>query len=692
MLLLIQKQSEYGDVNKKRESLILEGKSLELPKWEITFQDCQLNTCKDLNVGPISIELPNPSQIQSLLKSSHQHANIAKLVHRFSPEEQSWLVPFGDTYVTFVIATNAQKQTLLKVGENRIRSANSGNHLVATYRASELSRAGEVELLYAIDNLDWFGPADLPPAILSESSATEFLALRERQIASANLYRQLYIGFPFLIAAIALVLDHSLAFTLLALFGLSQALKSFLYFGLDNGVFQFEDISTIIYASTGLGFALAILLALELARIQVFNVVSKIGFAIASAFAVVLTKTYGPNFVVSSDAWIDSLASSGGLIICIIGIAINWSRHQKANHLGQKSNLKTHLEPPSRLITIRLIITGSGFFIHGWANIRDLMLLENSGFKDFLDWRHNMLYAALVSAALLEVGSTSRKMLRYAQSLVQKALLERELAIGREVQQRMLPPSRGQSGDWSWRSFYIPASALAGDWYDVRVIQFATGERVLLCCLADVTGHGVGAALATSVLSSHWTLWCESVAQDEFPNNLDNFGQLLASAPDHINRGLLALRNNENCTAIMTALVQGIDEIFIVCAGHPGALIVQDHDFRYVSSRGPRLGVESDQFEWKCERAPFSADDVALLYSDGLVPPGKTVSSWLGGIKRQIRQSKETSIIKSIASQVVSNRRAFRKDQSLEDDITLLGFGLTKENHEGLIKDHRKVS
>jgi len=137
---------------------------------------------------------------------------------------------------------------------------------------------------------------------------------------------------------------------------------------------------------------------------------------------------------------------------------------------------------------------------------------------DPLDWRHMMLMPALLTAGLLEVGSVAKRMQSFGQEMAHKALIEKELKVGHDVQARMLPEKKFKTTHWQWRATYHPAEALAGDWFDIREIEFAEGKKMLAVCLADVTGHGVGSSLSTSVICSHWSLWCQRLAVEPYPH------------------------------------------------------------------------------------------------------------------------------------------------------------------------------
>ena len=240
----------------------------------------------------------------------------------------------------------------------------------------------------------------------------------------------------------------------------------------------------------------------------------------------------------------------------------------------------------------------------------------------------------------------------------------------------MLPKRRKESELWTWRSLYFPAQALAGDWYDVRELTFADGRVLLAACVADVTGHGVGSSLATSVICSHWSLWCTDACKGNTPDTKERRETLLISAPQRVNAGLLALPQNEQCTAIFALIDPDAGEITFCAGGHPGIIVSDGKGLRYLTSQGERLGASGvDNPVWNAKTEPLVPGEISCIYSDGIVPPGDTVSSFAAGLRRRLKKE-NAPILPILWKQFRENRRVFRLDREVEDDMTLLAIEL----------------
>lgn len=99
-----------------------------------------------------------------------------------------------------------------------------------------------------------------------------------------------------------------------------------------------------------------------------------------------------------------------------------------------------------------------------------------------------------------EIQARNSELARKVETLKdQDRLVQHELELAREVQQQFLPylPDRfPDAGHVSCAASYRAASVIGGDLYDV----FQLSPRVLAFFMADVSGHGVSAALITTLL------------------------------------------------------------------------------------------------------------------------------------------------------------------------------------------------
>lgn len=678
-LLSIQNQS--SNPNLAREELVAKMDLVELKTWEFKFQKCDfaptVPQCSFLSVVSETIDLPDPARLADLIRTKYADANVAIGDHRLTQAEISWLSGRQNNVVSLVIPNSVQGVVNIHIADKSYQAYGVGVHPHFQLPASEILRAQSIRLDYEFAGLPWFGPPDLSPAFVDPERSNTYIALRERQMASSHLAMLIHIGFPLVVAAIALVLDHSVAISLLSLVGASQALRSFLAFLVNMEQVKYESARYYLFGMNGFVAAVLILFALEICGLRKFKVLTQLLFVgMLTLVGVVLPGT-APDYIVKVDHVFDFASSASGFLIIALGFVLIVKQGfglEKRSHAEQSDY--TAIE--KSLTVAKLLVAGFGFGVYAWANGAELWTLQTSAFKNFLDWKQLTLFPALISACLIDIGSTSKRMFVFARQMVSKAIMERELELGREVQLRMLPKRRSQESGWSWRSVYLPASALAGDWYDIRSLHFSSGQHLLVACIADVTGHGAGAALSTGVISSQWGLWCQDLCRSDFPASDADLQRVLCDAPRRINEGLLALRNNENCTAIFCIFDASSSQVTLVSAGHPGCFVSDGRSLAYHTARGDRLGVDRENVHWAAETRGLKASEYVVLFSDGIVPVGKTISAWAGQLLRELRKTETASFARIIGRQLRENRREFRKAKNIEDDITILAISATK--------------
>ncbi|MBD3275414.1 MAG: SpoIIE family protein phosphatase [Candidatus Marinimicrobia bacterium] len=86
--------------------------------------------------------------------------------------------------------------------------------------------------------------------------------------------------------------------------------------------------------------------------------------------------------------------------------------------------------------------------------------------------------------------------------------IEQEIEIARRIQQFNLPSNVNSLKSINIAARYIPASTVAGDFYDIQRIDEAKAGILI----ADVSGHGVGAALIGSMLKIAFSSQAQNVS------------------------------------------------------------------------------------------------------------------------------------------------------------------------------------
>lgn len=131
-------------------------------------------------------------------------------------------------------------------------------------------------------------------------------------------------------------------------------------------------------------------------------------------------------------------------------------------------------------------------FLTGKTEVAD----ETRGFEvGAVDYIHKPFSPPIVTARV-----RTHLMLRDAHETVARQLLaiNSELELAREVQLSILPQQIPQLQGLEIAARYLPMSSVAGDFYDFIVVD----EKHIGILIADVSGHGLSAALIASMLQT----------------------------------------------------------------------------------------------------------------------------------------------------------------------------------------------
>ncbi len=666
---LIETQKQTYDPNQTRLVLSENGQLLELPNWQVNLLFCDndeigANGCVQYK-SQQSHQMVFPAQSLLAGEDKNSRPNRAIITLPVTTAMRTWLAK--QSYVALALPRSVQNSVRFK-NTNAIVYG-SGVNVTFSISAEDLALEDFVTLDIEFDGYPWFGPAELPPALVAVEHADEYHGLFLKQKNGANLARQIEIGIPLMLAVIALVLDHTLVFGLLSLYAGSSAWRTFLSFQKENvNQAAFLDSYLNIFVN-GLNLVLLVyfvmqILEISLKKIHHFALLSLFfGFTILMLMA---NKFYVDRSILTLSA--DNLADS---ISCFIGSLLALRGIYFCLKI-RKKNEQSWQEIPLKILRNSIILVA--VVTHCYINIGDLIQVTTSQFKNMLDWKHALLLPSFTTAALLEVGSTSKKMLSYGKEMAKKTAYEKDLAIGQEVQQRMLPSLRGHMFQASWRSIYKPAQALSGDWFDIRAITFADEKQILVACVADVTGHGVGSSLTTSVISSHWGVWCSELAMQSHMPDITSREQALCKAALMINNGLQALRHNELCTAIFLLVDPKEGWATLLSAAHPGIIVEHNNAIEYFTTTGARLGAnDSALVSWQAKSVQLRSKSNIYLFSDGIQPPGTGLSRWISMLKRKVTGK---SALVEMAKQVQRNKKTFAVNELEADDQTLLAISI----------------
>ena len=226
---------------------------------------------------------------------------------------------------------------------------------------------------------------------------------------------------------------------------------------------------------------------------------------------------------------------------------------------------------------------------------------ETKGFDvGAVDYIHKPFSAAVVKARV-----RTHLMLREAHAQIAQQLVEinTELEMARQIQLSILPSSTPKMAGIDIVARYIPMTSVAGDFYDFIVVD----ESHVGILMADVSGHGLPAALIASMLQVALTAQARHASEP---------AKVLAG----LNLALCGKFQHNFVTAAYAFVDLEKNTLTYAGAGHPPLLL-----WRKSTGTASQLlenGLVMGQFEeatYDSLQVPVEAGDRFVLYTDGIL-------------------------------------------------------------------------
>ena len=258
------------------------------------------------------------------------------------------------------------------------------------------------------------------------------------------------------------------------------------------------------------------------------------------------------------------------------------------------------------------------------------------------------------------IRSTKRDLKKQKKELEQKQeIMNDELSLARIIQLGLLPQNVPEYAGLRIAPIYLPVDAVGGDFYDF--IQFR--DDAIGIFIADVSGHGVPAAMIASMVKS-----CIS-AQRDYQMSTDTFLK-------KVNDNLFPLVGNNFVTCFYAIFDLNKRELSFSNAGHPAPFLMKQRgEVAILKSPGPALGFYKNI---KIEEKTISLDqgDKLFIFTDGLFEVNNQQREQLGeeGLAEILTRAAHLGDIKHCVQRIIEEIKSYQQSHLFEDDITLLGI------------------
>ncbi len=225
----------------------------------------------------------------------------------------------------------------------------------------------------------------------------------------------------------------------------------------------------------------------------------------------------------------------------------------------------------------------------------------------------------------------------------------------RRIQEHLLPNGVKVPG-LAVAHLFEPADAVAGDYYDLIRLP----DDTWLVCVADVTGHGVAAAMGSAMLKA---LVMHSIERHRDPQSILRF----------INQQLPRLLPSEFITMFLGRWDAENGRLDYASAGHePGLLFSPRGDIRELPATGLPLGVDPS-FDWEMVTIDIVLGQRLVLVTDGVADSSSPAGELFGRerLAKAASSCDEVSpqqMVQSIRDEVSRHQQGSQS----ADDVTIL--------------------
>jgi len=225
-----------------------------------------------------------------------------------------------------------------------------------------------------------------------------------------------------------------------------------------------------------------------------------------------------------------------------------------------------------------------------------IMVLSAYGFKKIFTAGDKKIAEAVAQQILTAVN-------RYVmlQREIEKKRLEEQIQIARSIQMGLLPKKFPTNERFDICAQSAPAIQVGGDYYDV----FARDDGTIICCIADVSGKGLPAALIMSSFRSMFRL--STKISDDLKMLAEQFDRMIHQD----------FETGRFITSIIFKITPD-GELEYVNAGHDPLYILRENKIIKLESTGTPFGILGEGW-YDVEKFKLQKNDLIVAYTDGVV-------------------------------------------------------------------------
>lgn len=239
-------------------------------------------------------------------------------------------------------------------------------------------------------------------------------------------------------------------------------------------------------------------------------------------------------------------------------------------------------------------------------------------------------------------------------------IYRKDMSGARKIQETMLNKKAINNRFISSACFYQPFEIIGGDFFDYIYID----NSKILFIMSDISGHGVGAAIVTSMLKTVFRTLSDSYYST---------GSLLKDINNYLADTLPAY-------FYLTIIIAEIDlinkKITYSNASHTPLLILKNGEIKEYNTGGTIVGLFPNAF-YEEETIELSADDIFLFFTDGITEASKSKNKYdiygIDRFKKIILENKNLNP-KDLITSIKNDFYDYHSYRSPDDDCSIFLF------------------
>jgi phosphoserine phosphatase RsbU/P len=250
-----------------------------------------------------------------------------------------------------------------------------------------------------------------------------------------------------------------------------------------------------------------------------------------------------------------------------------------------------------------------------------------------------------------------QKEMEAVEARAQRQMLDRELDIAREVQQRLFPQSLPRCRTLDYAAKCRPARAVGGDYYDLFALP---GERLGIS-VGDVSGKGIPASLLMASLQA-FVRGQAFISNQTVSKLISNVNQLVYQAsPD-----------GQYATFVYAQYDAATRKLIYSNGGHNPPILLRDGKVYRLNKGGPPVGL-CEEAEYEESEVQLLPGDLLVLFTDGICDAENPQREAFGdkGLKCAVSAAKDQTP-EEIVEAVLSETDAFAAGAAQHDDMTMV--------------------